>query len=224
MRRRRRLVSAGALLALVSLPLAATAASAHDSLVGAAPAADSTVSAVAEVTLRFNDAPLGMAGSNVIQVVGPDGQYYETDCPTLSGPQVSAPVALGAAGDYQVRWRVVSSDGHPVAGEYGFAYRPDPDSSTPAGGSATPRCGEAGAGSTSVDAAPSPGRSTAAGTDASAAIGASAGVWIGAAGGSGAIVVVAVAVWLVLRRPAPRDPGIESDSPIENPTQRKERA
>ena len=198
--RRLRLVASGALVALAAVPLAAAAANAHDQLVSADPLAGATVESLDAVTLQFNNAPLGLEGSNVVQVTGPDGRFYETGCPTLSGPVVTAPIALGAPGEYEVQWRVVSSDGHPIADTSTFTYAPS-GGGDPAAGSATPLCGEArGTASTGASAAADPGETRADETRSSVS-----GLWIGIGVGGGAVIAVAAAAWAILRRPRARE-------------------
>ncbi|MBN9612925.1 MAG: copper resistance protein CopC [Actinobacteria bacterium] len=186
MRPRLRLLAAGAALALAGVPLAASAALAHDTLVSAEPASGSTASSFDSVTLEFNNSPIGMEGTNLIQVIGPDGRYYETACPTLSGPLVTSPVEPGAAGEYTVRWRIVSSDGHPITGEYEVGYRPKQAGT--AKGSASPKCGAIAPGSETPDTE----------TTEPAA---STGVWVGIGVGGLVLVGVVLAVWLIIRRP-----------------------
>ncbi|QWT24907.1 copper resistance protein CopC [Subtercola sp. PAMC28395] len=123
-------LSAAGFLAVVMAIAPAGAASAHDYVVSSSPTADSTVTQpVGSVSVTFNDLVLDLAGdgsSSVMEVTGPDGgsTHFETGCASILGRVVSAPVALGAAGRYQVSWQVVSSDGHPVSGSFGFTYSP----------------------------------------------------------------------------------------------------
>ncbi|MGN7861768.1 copper resistance CopC family protein [Microbacterium sp. 22303] len=172
----------------------ATAASAHDTLENTDPAQGSTVKSLSSLSLTFSADPLGTDGATIIQVIGPDKKYYETACPDLNGPVVSSPVALGAAGTYEVLWRVVSSDGHPISGSYTFAYAPDgtaPSATGPsatgtpaAAGSAKPVCGPAASATTEAPAA-------AAATDA--------GLWIGLGIGAAVLVGVGVGAWALAR-------------------------
>ncbi len=122
---------------------APTAASAHDGLVSSSPEADSTVAEVDGIELTFSNVLLELGEnqqSTAIQVRH-DGRYFETGCPALSGRTVSAPVALGEAGEYEVLWQVVSSDGHPTSGTYTFTYAPS-DGTPVAEGADTPACSE----------------------------------------------------------------------------------
>ena len=144
----RRLLSAAAgvaaAIALAVVP--AAAASAHDYLVSSDPAADSTVSsAVPTVSLTFNDRVLDLGGDgsgSLLTVTGPDGAgtHFETGCPTIADTVVSAPVALGSAGQYTVSYQVVSADGHTVSDSYSFRYTPPAGTAAAAGSPSSP-CG-----------------------------------------------------------------------------------
>ncbi|MBS3180745.1 copper resistance CopC family protein [Leucobacter manosquensis] len=194
--------TAGALLALAALPLVSTAANAHDQLVSADPVDGASVDALEEIALQFNNAPLGLENSNLVRVIGPDGRYYETGCPTLAGPVVSAPVELGAPGEYEVQWRVVSSDGHPIAENSSFTYAPGGDVAEGAG-SETPLCGGAVAASPGVE----PGPDGAGAGDAAEESRSDetrspvSGLWIGVGVGGFAVIAVAAAAFIILRRP-----------------------
>src|SRR5205085_774889 len=60
-------------------------------------------------------------GFDTVAVIGPDGAAWQTGEVTASGPTISIAVApLGPAGRYQVGYRVVSGDGHPVQGSTSF--------------------------------------------------------------------------------------------------------
>ncbi|MEN0084933.1 MAG: copper resistance protein CopC [Leifsonia sp.] len=138
-------IAAAAALAL----LPAAAADAHDYLVGSDPAANATVTtALDTVTLTFNDRVLDLSGTgstNLLTVTGPGSgtTHFETGCATVADTKVSAPVALGGAGDYTVTYQIVSADGHTVSSSYTFAYQP-PAGATAAKGSATSPCGAKG--------------------------------------------------------------------------------
>jgi copper resistance protein C len=176
----------GVTLGLLGAATASVAASAHDVLIAADPASGDTVATLDAVTLTFNADPLGGDGADVIQVTGPDGRHYETACPTLTGPEVSAPVALGPAGSYKVVWRIVSSDGHPVSGDYTFTYAPESTASQPATGSSKALCGTTGPDTAATST------ETGSGT---------AGPWIGIGVGAGVAVLIGIGVWLLIRNP-----------------------
>ncbi|HVL85131.1 MAG TPA: copper resistance CopC family protein [Pseudonocardia sp.] len=103
-----------------ALLLGATPALAHTQLVGTDPADGASLDTGPEqVTLTFNeDIP---AEFSTITVVGPDGGEYQTGPVTASGNAVSTAVGpLGPAGPYEIGFRVVSDDGHPVTGSVTF--------------------------------------------------------------------------------------------------------
>ncbi|GAA4491925.1 copper resistance CopC family protein [Microbacterium panaciterrae] len=188
MRIRTRLTALAAALGVgvVLATAGASAASAHDTLEQTDPAANSTVKTLDAVTLTFSADPLGADGAAVIQVIGPDKKYYETACPDLNGPAVSSPVTPGAAGTYEVLWRVVSSDGHPISGSYTFTYAPDGSTATTTTGSAAPKCGPAGSATTAPDAP-------------AATAGGDSGLWIGLGIGTVVLVGVGVGAWALAR-------------------------
>lgn len=202
---------AAALAAPGLLTLTAAPASAHNSLVGTDPAADRTLAEPLEqVTLTFDDVVLdlgggeggGEGGGTALDVTGPDGAHHATACPSVVDRTVSAPVALGEAGTYTVRWRVVSADGHPISGELAFDYAPP--AGTPAtAGTAAAACGAPDAGTEGSDAGAAAG--TGAGSQAGASGGTSRGVSPGGAVGIAAgTAVAAAAVVLVALRLARR--------------------
>lgn len=123
--RRRSLVPialAAALLTAFLVLLFPHSAAAHDSLVASSPEADSTVETLpAELTLTFSAQLIDGEGATEVVVTGPDGASAIDGAPTLDGAIVTQPlVDEAAAGEYHVIWKVVSSDGHPVSGEYSF--------------------------------------------------------------------------------------------------------
>lgn len=181
-----RRVVAGAVVVAAAMTAAlggATAASAHDSLVSSSPADGDSVSTLSEVTLDFSANLLGTDGGNLVIVVGPDGRHYESECTALAGPTLTTAVALGEPGDYQVEWRAVSSDGHPVSGIIPFTYTGESVSS---GAKESPCAAAVGAG----EAAPA--------TDTPAPAGMS-GLMIGLLAGGGAVVLVGILIVIILR-------------------------
>ncbi|QEO15023.1 copper resistance protein CopC [Agromyces intestinalis] len=178
-------VCTAALLAVVP----AAPAAAHNSITSTSPAEGATVTAQpGEVSLTTSDELLDLGSGNVIDVVGPDGLHYATACATIAGSDASVPVALGGAGEYTVEWRVVSADGHPIAGEFAFEWAPA-EGEVLADGAAEPACTELVTSGEATDVpADSDGGSPALPADA---------LWIGAA----AVLVIAagVATWLVAR-------------------------
>ncbi|GEM_PF-2637630 len=170
-------LTAAAALAAVPLLVPATPAWAHAFLIGTTPADGSTVTRVVEIVLDFDEELIDF-GPDVdpssVLVTDADGLHYETGCAETVGPQITAPVALGEAGEYTVTWRSVTIEGHVIGGDVEFTYEPAAFEAA-AAGSAEPRCdaaaGVGGAG----------GAGGAAGTIGIVALGASALIAVGVA-------------------------------------------
>jgi methionine-rich copper-binding protein CopC len=170
-RRATALAAAVAFVAAAALgALGATPASAHDYLVASSPKANSTqTTPIDSVKLTFDDVVLDLTKSGpgaLLQVTGPDGasRHFETGCPTVSGRNVTVPVALGGPGKYQATWQIVSADGHVVSDSITFTYAP-PSGTKAAPGTVASACKSAGA-----TAAPTAGAGTRQGTIDSGAI------------------------------------------------------
>lgn len=119
-------------LLLAVLPLAVTQpAVAHDVLIAGSPADGATVTAVpATVDLTFSN-DLLPAGA-IVEVRDPSGVNRAIGAPTVAGASVSVAVDPAApGGGYTVVWRVVSSDGHPIEGSYGFTVDAPAPTPTP---------------------------------------------------------------------------------------------
>lgn len=194
------LALAGGAAALALAP--ASAAAAHDYLVSSDPAAGSTVTApIHTVKLTFNDIVLDLSGdgtSSIMQVTGPDGasRHFETGCAKAVGRVVTAPVALGGPGTYQVEWQIVSADGHTVSQKLNFTYRPPAGAPRATGTESRPACGAPGAPSTAAaTTAPAANGSTDAGN---------LGIVIGLASGIIALAVIAVIIVLLTARRRPQ--------------------
>jgi methionine-rich copper-binding protein CopC len=105
---------------------AATAAQAHNILVGTSPVDGSTAKVVpAQVVLTFNE-PAMAVGTEII-VTGPAGKV-QSGAAVLVNNTVTERLQPGSpAGQYTVVWRVTSTDGHPVSGRFSFtATSPSP--------------------------------------------------------------------------------------------------
>jgi methionine-rich copper-binding protein CopC len=113
----------GGALATAALLLGpgATAASAHDRLVGITPAGDVPVAtSPAHVAVELTRPPQAL-GTQVV-VSGPDGGQASEGAVELRGTTVIQPLRDDLpAGTYTVQWRVTSADGHPLAGTSTFA-------------------------------------------------------------------------------------------------------
>ncbi|MEV8267476.1 copper resistance CopC family protein [Microbacterium sp. NPDC076911] len=100
---------------LASLAIAAPAV-AHDELQSSSPSSGEDVAeAPAEITLSFSAEVLTMGAALI--VVDSSGHDWVLGEPTVDEATVSAALdpEMPAAG-YEIRWRVVSGDGHPISG------------------------------------------------------------------------------------------------------------
>jgi copper resistance protein C len=111
---------AATVAACVALLLGAAPAFAHTRLESSDPGDKSSVdTAPASVSLTFNEAI--SAEFATLSVVGPDGTNYQSGPVSAANGQVSTAVSpLGPAGVYEIGYRVVSDDGHPVSGKVAF--------------------------------------------------------------------------------------------------------
>jgi hypothetical protein len=109
------LLTAGLLFAV------ATPAAAHDEIVSSSPEAGSTIGVVPEeISLTFSGEILTDFSAVIIEVVAADGRNLASGEPIIDGTTVTQAVQPGQAGVFTVRWRVVSSDGHPISNEYQY--------------------------------------------------------------------------------------------------------
>lgn len=196
--RRTTALGAAGLLAIALGVLAGPAlpALAHNTVIGESPEADSTVTAQPDtVWLETSDALLDAEGATVMDVLGPDGLHYATECPTVEGAVASVPAELGPEGEYTVAWRVVSADGHPITGEFVFTWTPA-DGELVAEGAADAACSSTGGESAGPgDAVSDPGEGDA---DAAASGGLGDLLWV--AGAGIAVVVAGLAAFVLTRR------------------------
>ena len=127
----------------------------HARLVGSTPKDGSTVETAEQVVLVFNEDvdPKFVK----VNVKGPDGS--ETDgSPTVAGPEVTQALSPDLpSGTHTVTYRVVSTDGHPVAGTVTFTTTQAPASASPSStASATPTPSPSASVSAPASASPAP--------------------------------------------------------------------
>ncbi|WP_279482955.1 copper resistance protein CopC [Aureimonas sp. SK2] len=108
------------LLALIGAwVMGISAAGAHAGLVSTNPADGAVLDAApSRYVLSFSEpvSPLR------VSLVAPDGSRRDLSGASLSGSTLSVPAPAGAAaGTHVLSWRVVSADGHPVAGSLAFS-------------------------------------------------------------------------------------------------------
>ncbi|MCK2029419.1 copper resistance protein CopC [Microbacterium sp. KSW4-6] len=108
-------------VAAVAVFATAVPASAHDSLVHSTPeAGESLATAPESITLTYSGELLVLGDSTqgaVVLVIDESGRDWATGDVEVSGSTVTAAVEPGMPdAGYQVRWQVVSEDGHPISG------------------------------------------------------------------------------------------------------------
>ncbi len=115
-------VVAALLLALAAVLVPALPASAHDELVSSDPGADAVLDALpSQLTLSFSADVLTDAGATVIEVTDAAGTRLDDGAPQVAGTEVTQALTGEASGAVRVLWRVVSSDGHPIDGDFSFS-------------------------------------------------------------------------------------------------------
>lgn len=97
-----------------------TASHAHDELVDSQPADGVKLqTSPEEILLEFSGviAPVG----TFVVIEGPLGEVTDGQ-PRVDGTEVAQPILTDVpSGDYAVTWRVTSSDGHPISGEFDYS-------------------------------------------------------------------------------------------------------
>ena len=117
------------MLLVLSIPLitnSALPANAHTSLELSNPSDGQSIEFMpTELSATFDEDLIEIEGEvvNTLELHSADGTNYLLSAATIAGPVVSAKVGDGEypAGDYLLKFRVVSADGHPVTGEISFA-------------------------------------------------------------------------------------------------------
>ncbi|MGO4383608.1 copper resistance CopC family protein [Specibacter sp. RAF43] len=111
---------ASAAVVLVALTGGSSVALAHDSEVSTSPANGATVATMPEhVTVTMSDTPAAIGAE--IKVLDAAGTNWSEGRVGVLDAVATQQVKPGApAGTYTVQWRLVSSDTHPVEGEFAF--------------------------------------------------------------------------------------------------------
>ena len=111
-------------IAVMALALAfSQPALAHDEVVTQSPAEGEVVPAgVIEIRLEFSGAPISLedGSGNEIVVTDPTGEVAYSGCLPIEGNFGILPIDLDQPGSHAVAWRAVSSDGHPISGNFRF--------------------------------------------------------------------------------------------------------
>ncbi|HSO65071.1 MAG TPA: copper resistance CopC family protein [Ornithinibacter sp.] len=193
---------------------------AHAQLLGSTPRDGSTLETADEVVLEFNEDV--DATFVTVLVEGPSGSEAAGD-PTVVGRAVTQALPPGlAAGEHVVTYRVVSTDGHPIAGRLTFTTTSAPTAATSpeptASASATASASVSAIATASAAPTAAPTAAPAAPTTAPAADeGASPWPWV--LGGLGLIAVLAGLVTVLARRsPGPGAAVTRDDVPTASGT------
>lgn len=110
---------AGAVLALV---VSAAPAVAHNTLKSTNPSVGQTVATTPrEVVLTFDEPAIAL-GTQIL-VTGPTGEVHEGSARLVDNTVTQALQPGAPAGTYTVTWRVTSTDGHPISGDFAFTSR-----------------------------------------------------------------------------------------------------
>lgn len=109
----------GAAVAALLLHAAAPAL-AHDELIDSDPAHGAVLEErPSQVVLTYSAHILDVG--NTVVVAGQDGTDWVSGDLVVAGPGLTVPLAEGMPdGPYEIQWRVVSSDGHPISGVVPF--------------------------------------------------------------------------------------------------------
>ncbi|MDN5755570.1 MULTISPECIES: copper resistance CopC family protein [Micrococcaceae] len=96
-------------------------ASAHDDLISSNPATGQVIqTAPEEADLQYSGQIMDMGA--LVRVVDSDGTDWATGKTTIKGRGIDVSLKPGMPdGQYEIRWRVVSEDGHPISGLIPFA-------------------------------------------------------------------------------------------------------
>jgi len=131
-----RLFAASILALVTSVTLTALPATSHEQLVDQEPKSGQVLEAgIAEVRLSFSDDLISLdnsAGSEIV-ILDSNQNPVNNGCAVIDARTAIARADIDTPGTYQVGWRVVSGDGHPISGSFSFVvennsgYIADPD-------------------------------------------------------------------------------------------------
>ena len=127
----------------IILLMAATGqtANAHTESNSSSPSNGETVTGGEQlISITFADNIVELADSSEIVVVDADGNVAQTDCSGIEKKMIYTNAFLPSKGEYQVTWRTVAEDGHPISGKFSFQVSADAETeySKPACATDTP--------------------------------------------------------------------------------------
>jgi methionine-rich copper-binding protein CopC len=133
----RRVIAVAATAAIAMVTLLATPAFAHSKLTSTSPA-DGTILDSPPISVSFTFDEALLPGADTISVNDDQGNVVATEPVTPDGPSISMPwPASAGAGTFQVAYRVVSGDGHPVTGAISVTID-DPATASPSASPVAP--------------------------------------------------------------------------------------
>jgi methionine-rich copper-binding protein CopC len=115
-------------LSALFVVLPGTNSFAHATLKSSNPADGSTVEAMpSQISLTFNEELMNLDGEQVNTIALLDGNSEDVSLSeiTVDNATIAAKVNVNTyvlPGDYRIKYRVVSADGHPIEGEVLFTY------------------------------------------------------------------------------------------------------
>ena len=131
-----RLFAASILALVTSVTLTVLPATSHEQLVDQESKSGQVLEAgIAEVRLSFSDDLISLdnsAGSEIV-ILDENQNPVNNGCAVIDARTAIARADIDTPGTYQVGWRVVSGDGHPISGNFSFVvennsgYIADPD-------------------------------------------------------------------------------------------------
>ena len=131
-------------IALAGSLVAAVPATAHSEVFATVPAdGATTLSLDYLISVEANEDLLDLGdGSGFAMVItDQDGLFYGDGCVSIDGRIASVDVPLNQTGEYTVAYRIVSADGHPVEGSFGFHVDGDKTATPTPAYAERPECG-----------------------------------------------------------------------------------
>lgn len=124
MRTSKNLLTALAVILLIAIP--SKPSFAHTDVVSTTPSAGEAVAGGEQlISVTFNENILNLANSTEIVVVDPTGNPVKADCSGVEDKTIYTNAFLPTQGDYEVTWRTVAEDGHPISGKFTFSVSGD---------------------------------------------------------------------------------------------------
>ena len=124
MRTLKNLLTALAVILLIAIP--SKPSFAHTDVVSTTPSAGEAVAGGEQlISVSFNENILNLANSTEIVVVDPTGNPVKADCSGVEDKTIYTNAFLPTQGDYEVTWRTVAEDGHPISGKFTFSVSED---------------------------------------------------------------------------------------------------